>query len=328
MDWQNRCSSIIILLLAFSGTSYAMNADELFDFLDQTKIISNVSEIDYNEKEWTPNIVWQTAGYTNAWIDIVGYNYSVKKDTQFYTNYSQEDAARVMYGLSHNVDMWNWGVSSLSGELIDRTYDGSCVTVTLETTLVYYESRLVCTDTWLGRVCHVVKTYYTEVQTFQDTDCNPPDIYPDINLSQNVSVFVYNNTIAPKCVVSFPDIDYIMGYRISYLNESVEYFTNVMIVEKLDTGFPYGNITPTESQTIFDESDMFSRIGSSIIINSSTMNESLSIEILTPYKSGYINYSIINQSELVKMNKPAVKNAFKIIVLIAFCIFLIKYIRR
>jgi len=110
-------------------------------------------------------------------------------------------------------------------------------------------------------------------------------IIPELN------VVVYNDSIKPKTIVHLPSTDYIIGYTIEYQNESVEYFNSVLSVETQYNGLPFGNITKVTSQSIYEDSDMFSRAGPNIIINSTEINDSLKIYALTPFDRFETNYT-------------------------------------
>ena len=176
-----------------------------------------------------------------------------------------------------------------------------------------------------GRIW-IKKTYYHEYATF--TASRPaPQQYPETTIPE-LNVIVYNGSIKPKTIIHLPDTAYILGYMIEFQNESVEYFNSVLSVETQDNGLPFGNITKVASQSIYEESDMFSRAGSNIIINSTGIDDSLKIYAMTPFDELEINYTVTNYSDTPMLDNVQLSSAFSLLMLAWVIVFLLKYYRK
>ena len=136
---------------------------------------------------------------------------------------------------------------------------------------------------------------------------------------------VYNNSLKNKTIISVPITEYMIGYKVELNGKTAEYFFKDIKIDYLDNGFPYGNITNASTQSIFENSSLFHRLGNKLVINSTDMSD-LKIYAITPYYNQEINYKVINMSS-PPLNSNIVKGLFNIFALICFGIVMIKYLR-
>lgn len=284
----------------------SMNMSMFYDFLfnDSTKV-SHDTDIVYNTYEWNPDKTWKRGNSLDYWVDIVGYEGLIKHNNISYINKPPSESAFTEYGITPRLRS-KYTVDSLTAHITGYEYDGTNLTVTINSTIRYH-----CNNSYIKR---------TE---FKKTDYNTPQQYPKFE-APGITAIVYNDSIHPKTVVFLPRVNYTLGYRLEHSNESVEYYHNILKIEYLDNNFPYGNVTKAESNSIYEDSDVFSRLGNNIIINSTEINNSLGLYIITPYHEYVINYSVVNQSDGLKIEDAHVIKLFNILALVFFSVFLIR----
>ena len=337
--WYNRmlAAGIVILLVVLpcqadnnTSTDNSVDSSTFYDFLidNSSELVTCVDDIEYNQNEWNVVQNWAEKGKTKAWIDIVGYNGLIQYNGTIYINTPHTNAAYILYGTGHTVG-GKYSFDSLNAGITNRSYDGNTVTGTLGTTLKYHWTRKKCHTNINGeRKCKKKTTRYTKENVFTQTDEYPPSRYPSYIPVENVSVVIYNNSIRPKTIIDLPPVNYSLGYRIQYDNESVEYYHNVLRIEYKANLFPVGNVTPAESNSIYDDSDMFSRIGNRIVLNSTEMNDSLNLYLITPYGEQELNYTLVNGTKEYKLENAQLTKAFSLLMGGWFFVFIINYYKR
>ncbi len=297
----------------------------LIDYSDVT--VTTDSDIEYNKNEWNPDKNWQQTGSTKAWIDVVGYDGLIKYNNTFYINKPYVNAAYILYDAKPSLAS-KYSFDSLDSGITNRSYDGNSVTATLSTKLKYHWTRKVCHTNQNGKkTCVTITTHYIEENDFIDIDHDLPEMYPSIITIKNITAIVYNNSLYPKTVIELPQINYTLGYRFELDNECAEYYHDILKIEYQDNDFPYGNVTKAESNSIYQDSDMFSRIGNNIIINSTEINDSLGLYIITPYHEYEINYNIVNRSDELKFENKHIISLFNILAIGISIAFLVNYFR-
>jgi len=334
MGWKNCCCISVIVLLCILPASQADNSSSsIFNFIvDNCPMsVTNVDEIKYNQKEWNPDKDWQKKGYTKAWVDIVGYNGMVKYNGTFYINRPHTDVMEIQYGTGHNLP-GKKKFDSLTSSITNQSYNGYNAHSVLSTTLKYHWTERDCHYNLEGKKkCKDILKKATEYRDFGNTDTNPPKMYPVVDLPDNIIAMVYNDSIKPKTIVKLYPVNYTLGYRLELNHKSVEYYYNIIQIERLENNFPYGNITPFKYNSIYEDSDIFTRGGNNIIINMSDMNEinnSLKIYIITPYEEQQINFSVVNGTETFDIENATLSNVFSLFILGWIVVFLIKYFRH
>ena len=307
-----------------------MNSTSFFEYLNSDKIVTNVADIDYSGSGCTSDQTVQSSEHIRGWIDIIGFEDTVKIDGIMYSDTSPVPI------LKYSV----WGDGFGSGD----TMDSITVTAVRESTVSDFTTAEIDIHLEWHHTSHHSSTtcdaeghcttitwtetdYYDDYATFSKSVESPMQ-YPIIEPSP-IEVLCYNNSsLSPKLIINLPPVNNTIGYHIEFDNESIEYYHNVLTVEELTNGFPYGNLTTYNSNSIYEDSDTFSRIKNNIVINSSAVNESLKIFIITPYDEQQINYTVMNKSDVLKIEKMHVMSMFNIFVLSMFIVFLVKYFKR
>lgn len=338
MGWKNRfCISIIILFVILfhcqaennSSINQSLNKSEFYDYLidnSNVKVTGN-NDIRYNKNEWNPTKNWQKKGSTKAWIDIVGYKGLIKYNETFYINSPHTEAAYILYDAKHSLAS-KYSFNSLNKRITNCSYDGNAVIAVLSTKLKYHWTRTSCHVNLEGKKkCKKITTRYKKENNFTGFDHDLPEMYPSIITIKNITATVYNNSLYPKTIIELPQINYTLGYRLEFDNECVEYYHDILEIEYLDNDFPYGNVTKAESNSIYQDSDLFSRIGNNIIINSTEINNSLNLYIITPYHEHEINYNVVNKTDELKFENKHIISLFNISVILFFIVFLVNYFR-
>lgn len=301
-----------------------MCSDIFYFFINQSQIVTHVDDIVYVESRYIPNKSMQSSQHIRGWIDIIGFEGTVRINDAEYSNASKPV---ILY------DVWDEGITSseyITNNNVDfikitderiTTVD-NITSVEIDIHMMWHHSVLKSRN---GRP-YISKKYHHEYTTFT-TSRAAAQSYPDLIIPE-LNVIVYNNTIAPKTIIYLKETDFILGYRLEYDNESVEYFNNVLSVETQGNGFPYGNMTKVLSQSIYEDSDMFSRAGPNIIINSTEIDDSLRIYAFSPYNEYEINQTVTNYSEKRMLDNVQLSSAFGLLMLIWMIVFLVKYHRR
>ena len=322
--------SIIIIILIVMPCHASISSDIFYKFLNESRTVTNVNNIPYSESEYILNNTEQSHKHIRGIVDIVGFKQMVCIDGVYYIPGPAEDHAIIKTKLWGEGLYWNNNLDwiKITDERITTVDNITTVEVDIHLKWHHSElkSRTVCGLNGCRTYKWISKTYYNEYTTFTASHATP-QMYPE-TIIPVINVVIYNNSIAPKTIVYLQDTDYILGYRLEFKNESVEYFNNVLSVETQDTGAQFGNISKVLSQSIYEDSDMFSRVGSNIIINSTEINDSLRIYALTPFDELEINYTVTNYSDVQMLDNVQLSSAFSLLMLAWVIILLLKYYRK
>ncbi|MCK5225133.1 MAG: hypothetical protein KAQ89_00290 [Planctomycetes bacterium] len=260
----------------------------------------------------------------------MGFGQMVYIDGEYYIPGPPEDHAIIKTKLWDEGLNWNNNFDwiKITDERI--TTEDNITTVEIDIYLKWHHSELktrtVCGLNGCTTYKWISKTYYHEYATFTASK-TAPQIYPETIIPE-LNVIVYNDSIKPKTIIHLPNTAYIMGYTIEFKNESVEYFNSVLSVETQDNGLPFGNITKVASQSIYADSEMFSRAGQNIIIKSTEINDSLRIYAMTPFDEMEIDYTVTNYSDAQMLDNVQLSSAFSLLMLAWVIVFLLKYYRK
>ena len=298
-----------------------MSSDIFYKFLNNSKTVTSANDIVYVESGYTLNSTVQSHKHLRGIVDIVGFAQMVCIDGVYYIPGAPEDHAIIKTKLWDKGLDWNNNLDYI--KITDErifTVD-NITTVEVDIHLKWHHSKKRKPP---GK--GIKKTYYHEYATFTASR-EAPHSYPETIIPE-LNVIVYNDSIKPKTIIHLPDTAYIIGYTIEFQNESVEYFNSVLSVETQDNGVPFGNITKVASQSIYEDSEIFSRAGSNIIINSTEMDDSLMIYAMTPFDKLEINYTVTNYSDRQMLDNVQLSSAFSLLMLAWVIIFLIKYYRK
>ena len=322
MGWKSCvCVGLIVVILFIMPCQAGMSSDIFYKFLNSSKTVTSANDIVYVESEYILNNTVQSHKHIRGIVDIIGFGQMVCIGGEYYIPGAPEDHAIIKTKLWDEGLYWNNNLNYI--KITDErifTVD-NITTVEIDIYLKWHHSKKRKPP---GK--GIKKTYYHEYATF--TASRPaPQQYPNTTILE-LNVAVYNDSIKPKTIIHLPNSAYILGYMIEFQNESVEYFNSVLSVETQDNGLPFGNITKVASQSIYEESDMFSRAGSNIIINSTEMDDSLRIYAMTPFDEIEINYTVTNCSDTQMLDNVQLSSAFSLLMLAWMIIFLLKYYRK
>lgn len=322
MGWKSGvCICIIILILFVMPCQADMSSDIFYKFLNGSKTVTNANDIVYVESEYILNNTVQSHKHIRGVVDIVGFSQMICIDGECYIPGAPEDHAIIKTKLWDEGLYWNNNFDYI--KITDKriTTIDNITTVEIDIYLKWHHSKKRKPP---GK--GIKKTYYHEYATF--TASRPaPQPHPEF-VDPKLNVIVYNDSIKPKTIIHLPDTAYILGYMIEFRNESVEYFNSVLSVETQDNGLPFGNITQVQSQSIYEDSEMFSRAGPNIIINSTEINDSLRIYAMTPFDEMEINYTVKNYSDTQMLDNVQLSSAFSLLMLAWVIVFLLKYYRK
>jgi hypothetical protein len=298
-----------------------MTSDIFYKFLNNSKTVTSANDIVYVESNYILNNTVQSHKHLRGIVDIVGFGQMVCIDGVYYIPGAPEDHAIIKTKLWDKGLDWNNNLDyiKITDERIS-TVD-NITTVEVDIHLLWHHSKKRKPP---GK--GIKKTYHHEYATFTASR-SAPQPYPEF-IDPILNVIVYNDSIKPKTIIHLPDTVYILGYMIEFQNESVEYFNSVLSVETQDNGLPFGNITKVASQSIYEDSEMFSRAGSNIIINSTEMDDSLKIYAMTPFDDIEINYTVTNYSDVQMLDNVQMSSAFSLLMLVWVIVFLLKYYRK
>ena len=322
MGWkQGVCIGIIILILFVLPCQASMTSDIFFKFLNNSKTVTSANDIVSVESAYILNNTVQSHKHIRGIVDIVGFGQMVCIDGQYYIPGIPEDYTIVKTKLWDAGLYWNNNLDYIK-ITDDRIYTvDNITTVEIDIYLKWHHSKK---RTPPGK--GIKKTYYHEYTTF--TASRPAPLqYPETIIPE-LNILVYNDSIKPKTIIHLPNSAYILGYMIEFQNESVEYFNSVLSVETQDNGVPFGNITRVQSQSIYEDSKMFSRAGPNIIINSTEIDDSLKIYANTPFDELEINYTVTNYSDRQMLDNVQLSSAFSLLMLAWVIVFLFKYYRK
>lgn len=319
MGWQKGvCVGVMLLFVV--GPCSGLELNEFCEYLNGSRTVDSIHEIDYDNQSYEPNKTVRTSGHIAGWIDIVGYEGSVMIGNITYINNSKEPKPIYDY------NVWDVGITSpdyITNNAVDYikvvderiSVDDNITTVEIDIHLKWHhstlKSRKVCTPVGCWTYKWIDRDYYHEYTTFSAVESTPQQ-YPVAEVL-NVDVMRYNISISPKTIVYLNDNEFIIGYRVECLNESVEYYFDTLAVSENSKGFPICNQMNKVSQSIYEDSDVFSRAGSKIYINSTDVDD-LQIFALTPYTEHEVGYNISNYSEQKIIKKAQLSNIFLIFV--------------
>ena len=322
MGWKSGfCVGIIIIILFIMPCQAGMSSDIFYKFLNGSKTVTSANDIVYVESRYTLNSTAQSHKHLRGIVDIVGFGQMVCIDGKYYIPGLPEDHAIIKTKLWDEGLYWNDNLDYIKITDERITTVDNITTVEIDIYLKWHHSKKRKPP---GK--GIKKTYHHEYATFT-TSRPAPQPYPETIIPE-LNVIVYNGSIKPKTIIHLPDTAYILGYMIEFKNESVEYFNSVLSVEKQDNGVPFGNITRVQSQSIYEDSEMFSRAGSNIIINSTEIDDSLRIYAITPFDEREINYTVTNCSDQQMLDNVQLSSAFSLLMLAWVIVFLLKYYRK
>lgn len=221
-----------------------------------------------------PEKIVRSHEHIRGWIDIVGFDQTVRLNNTEYCNQSQPI---IMYDLWDAGLIWNNNFDWI--KVTDERFitENNNTTAEIDIHLLWHHSSTGKTKT--GKT-YVKKKYYNEYATFSDS-IETPKQYPGINDSA-VSIIIYNNSFNPHVDIHVPIQQFETKTVYSYQDETITRISKV--------GFAsIGAVNLSECLQWEDESDMFAYRNEKVILrnfNKSMFDSSkLKITTYTPYAS-------------------------------------------
>ena len=243
-----------------------------------------------------PEQTVQESEHIRGWVDIVGFNKSVRLNG---TEYSDGSEPIIKYGVWSAKLGWDNGLDYVKVTDIRSYTVNNLTTAEIDIHLRWYHSNLICITNQYGRHCHVHKTYYDEYATFSTCEYSPT-LYPTLN-STNPEITIYNYSFYPHIEIYMPVQAFETKTKITYNNESI---TRV----KLMGVAAIGAVNLSECLYWEGESKIFVTKNNTAILkmNASEFNpNNLTIITSSPYETKNVsNYTIemveYDQEEQIK----------------------------
>ncbi len=215
--------------------------DGIFSILNES-YVQNASELP--PPSVTPEIVWQCQGNICAWVDIAGYNQTIRENGVDYIQGNPIDSAIIKYDIKINqlrsrvvtdyrVNCY-WCVVDSITKTVSVTQDGKNITATLTVVLKWHEN--------LESYGTTQRIDYVETSVFTDTEPVPLQ-YPALKEPQ-VIVTQYNNSLYENIGIKIYN-DNCTKITFDYKDKHAVRTFKILHVEN-----NYGNITTLEQWNI------------------------------------------------------------------------------
>ena len=279
----------LIWLLIMIPQTYALTpfGDAMANFTNSS-VITNTGPY-YPDKSWSPSQEWisdqckrdYSPYFVSGWVDIIGFERSVKINDTFFINEFPSEAAIIRYETSVCV----LGRSRFKGGWDHKleTYQQSdqfVAKLTATAILYYYIEGTQYYD-------NITKTFYdSEYTPFQINNTRP----------LNVTVTFYNNSYTPKAILNAGK-DKTVSERYIYKNQSIEHISEVGYVETTSKGVKYVALYPADIWKNGNES-LFSTMGNAVVIHGANFSTSnLTVTAVYPFNIA-INSIDYNYNEI------------------------------
>jgi len=233
---------LLVMIFFFIVIPTASAYSGVFDILNEKAYNESLDIVtEYKIPEQTV----QESEHIRGWVDIVGFNKSVRLNG---TEYSDGSEPIIKYGVWNTYLGWDNGLDYIKvTDVRSHTVD-NLTTAEIDIHLRWYHSILVCITNQYGRHCHVHKTYYDEYATFSTCEDSPMQ-YPTIK-QINPKITIYNYSFYPHIEIVLPVQQYESKTTFIYDNESI---TRVNMAGVAATGA----VNLSECLYWEDESDLF-----------------------------------------------------------------------
>lgn len=218
----------LLLLILFIPTAAAMN--NIFDIMDE-KYITHISEMPYSSGN--PTIEWQNQGHIWAWIDIVGFRNTTKKNGKYFINAAPEQLAITQYDATY---------------IVPGTVDSITKTCTYSISGNNLIANLVVVLKWHVTCCDDDGCWtcgrYEETKTFQDIEIQPEQQTKE---KHAVRVTEYNNSVNPRAEIKVSSSADTINYI--YNGHLIKNYKSIAHVETTPKGIYFANISPANIWT-------------------------------------------------------------------------------
>jgi len=272
----------------------------VFSILDETAYNNSLNIVtEYN----APDQTVQSSEHIRGWIDIVGFEDTVRIDNVTYANNTVAPTPIIKRDVWDGLVLFNDNLDSI--QITDERFTtiGNITTAEIDIHMLWHRSTLRTRTVCVLGICRTVswiqKDYYNEYATFSKSVESPVQ-YPNLEPTA-VQITVYNYSFNPHIEISLPIQPAETKTTFTYDNDSI---TRVNMLGIASTGA----VNLSECLYWEDESDLFVTKNTNAILkmNTSEFNPNkLQIVTSSPYESKTItDYTIsnvdYNQSEQIK----------------------------
>ena len=304
------CLHVAVLCLFLVTPATAMSS--IFDIFNETAYNGSLDIVtEYRE----PNKTVQAHKHIRGWIDIVGFNNTIRINGIEYCNQSEPV---IEYKLWDSGLFWNNNFDWVKVTDERIVTEGNATTVEIDIHLLWHKSvlktRTVCGEYGCTTYSWIDKTYYHEYATF-NTSAEAPSQFPTIN-DTTARITIYNNSINPHVDIYVPVYNTTTKTVYTYGGETITRRT-------LSGVSAVGAVNFTECLYWEDNSEIFAYKNDVAVLKN--MNESefdlskLTITVHNPYEIRQIhnlNLSTVGFNSGQPFNNPKVGVTF--ILLIVF----------
>jgi hypothetical protein len=283
---------IFIILILTDPIAYGktMSAD---DYLNIT-LIDSAKDIPVTLGY--PNaVIKHQSGSITGWIDIVGWKEMIRENGIDYVPTNPADMAIIQYDVKATKVP---GSVSKIDKFITSYQINNLTVVDLKVDL--YWKSISCDDKNCWEVPHIDKSQFSDIKV-------SPVQYKPMNKEFKINIIQYNNSIAPKSVISVnsPDASKI---SVSYHGNTLIHYIKLIALNYTDNEIAFGDVSSISTWN--NEGNLISHIGEDFVINSPNVNYSdVIIKVSTPYENVTILATNTNISvEEIKMSPNTVFN--------------------
>ncbi|KCZ71240.1 hypothetical protein ANME2D_02441 [Candidatus Methanoperedens nitroreducens] len=286
-------SILFLIFISIEATAEEQELYDMFIAMMSGSYIDNVSDLPPSsnpmpDRNWQPgdgDWIYENCNYETGrnciygWLDIVGYNNSIRSGDAYFIQGNPKDLAIIEYKTYIRI---NQGLLLERWEYdLEKSESNGSLYVRLHAVAVLYR-----TD---GRG-H--KLYNNESYDFYDSE-PVPEQYPLLKDSP-VYITIYNHSFEPKTSVQF-SVPAATKIKVSYQNSSLEYYKQIAIVEYTGKNVPFGNLTAMNSWE--KQGDEVSHIGNEIIVNGIAEPRDIVIQASSPFETVTLrNYTVYTQN--------------------------------
>lgn len=292
MDYEIFTFFFALIVLVYPVSAELNNNSSIFDIFDEMTQKTFTGDWNIPIEYPQPHKIEQASQHIRVWIDIVGFENTLKIGEKYYLNGSSVPKPFIEYEIWDEGLIWDdnfdWMVVT-----DERFYtENNNTTAEIDIHLLWHRSTLksrpVCGLNGCIIVKWIKKDYYHEYATFSKSVPTPTQ-YPELE-PQPCYITIYNNSFNPHIEVFVPVDNYQIKTAFQYEDEAIVRFNKVGYAE-------IGAVNLTDIHQWSESTDKLLFLGNSLIItdtNTSQFNKSnLTVTVYNPYEQKTItDYNI------------------------------------
>lgn len=209
--------TILLFMFLLTLTPVVTAQAGLFGILDKTAYNGSLDIVtDYPD----PDKTVQAHKHIRGWIDITGFNNSVRING---TEYSNISTPVIEHDVWDEGLVWNDNLDWIKSSDTRITRDDDNITAEIDIHLLWHHStlrsRTVCGLNGCRTYTWIQKDYYNEYTTLTTT-IQAPQEYPEIK-DIPVKITIHNNTINPHVDIHTPVNPHVTKTEFTYKNETI-----------------------------------------------------------------------------------------------------------